>query len=85
MQKVAIVDLRDNAAWNYDWILVVRTYECASSTQEIAYVDKNGDYVLFDGTEEEAYKFYSEYCDNHNLRLIGYDTMLENDIDEYEH
>lgn len=82
MKKVAIVDLRDNNAWNYDWILVSHSYEMYNTTQEIAYLDKKGDYVLYDGTEEEAYRFYSNYCKVHNLRLIGYDTMLENDLEE---
>ena len=82
MQKVAILDLRGNDAWDYDWILVVRSYEFSLVTQEIAYVDKNGDYILFDGAEDEAYQFFSNYCKDNNLRLIGYDTMEENDIAE---
>lgn len=82
MQKVAILDLRGNDAWDYDWILVARSYEFSLVTQEIAYVDKNGNYILFDGIEEEAYRFFSTYCKDNNLKLIGYDTMEENDIAE---
>ena len=81
MKKVAIVDLRGNDAWEYDWILVRNSYETGKSTHEIAYKDNCGDYVLFDGTEEEAYRFYSAYCKANKLRLIGYDTMSEIDIE----
>lgn len=74
---VAIADLRGNDAWNYDWVLVTAPIETARSTHEVAYKDACGDYVLFDGTEEEAYSFYSQFCEKNHLRLIGYDTMVE--------
>lgn len=75
---VAIADLRDNDAWNYDWILVKAPVETAESTHDVAYKDACGDYILFDGTEEEAYRFYSKFCEKNNMLLIGYDTMVEN-------
>ena len=79
MMKVSIMDLRPLDAWDYDWILVTRSYSYEESTHEIAYCDKYGDYVLFDGTEEEAYEFYSNYCQKSGLELVEYDIIDENE------
>ena len=79
-KKVAIIDLRDNPSWNYDWLLVTKSYEALPSIHEIAYLDKHDNYVLFDGTPEEAYEFYSKYCRKHNLKLIKYDKMMQKDL-----
>lgn len=81
--KVAIADLRGNDAWNYDWILAKAPVEAMENTHDAAYKDACGDYVLFDGTEEEAYCFYLKFCEKNNLQLIGYDTMVKN-FDESE-
>ena len=80
MKKVAIFDLRGLDAWNYDWILVNQSYDLFNSknpnnTLNIAYTNKCGDFVLFDGTEEEAHEYYSNYCKYHELVLVDYQEL----------
>jgi hypothetical protein len=91
MKAVAILDLRGNNAWNYDWCLVCNTYICSKSTEHIAYFDECGDMVLFDGSEEEAREYYTRYCINNNLILVSYDFLekldekvLEKENENYE-
>lgn len=74
--KVAIQDMRCNHTWNYDWMLVIGS--------DIPYRDSCGNYVLFDGSSEETLRFANEYCESNGLRLIGYDTMEENEQDAEE-
>lgn len=81
---VAILDLRNDDEWIYDWMLVSHSYEYQNNvknTSDIAYKDQLGNLVLFDGTPAEACRYATNYCEKHQLRLIGYDTMQENDID----
>lgn len=70
--KVYILDLRGMDAWNWEWALA----KCSDSdkfvsTQETLYTDCFGDFVLFDGDEAAAIKFYTDYCRKYRLDLVS--------------
>ena len=86
-KKVAIFDLRGLDSWNYDWLLVTKPYdfesllmESLNIEQNIAYTDKCGEFVLFDGTKKEAHEYYSNYCKNHKLILVDYKELEKENI-----
>lgn len=80
MKQVAIVDLRGNDAWTHDWILAEHSYEYSEYTQHIAYGDSKGHFVFFDGSEEEALVYFSNYCEKHGLELVDYGVLEEKDL-----
>lgn len=84
--QVAILDLQKQKEWKYDWMLVVhsvRDNQDLTNVQNIAYRNPHGEYIMFNGTAEDAYHYASQYCKKNGLCLIGYDTMQENDANEH--
>ena len=80
MRQVAILDLRMNDAWAHDWILVDHSYVFSEYTQHIAYGDSKGHYVFFDGSDEEARAYFSNYCEKHGLELVDYSVLEEKEL-----
>lgn len=74
-EKVAILDLRERDAWDYDFMLASHTYEVSEHTAEIAYKDSLGDYILFNGTDEQANEYFDAYCEKYNLELVSYEEL----------
>lgn len=70
--KVYILDLRGLDAWNWEWALA----KCSNSdelvpTQEMLYTDRFDDFVFFDGDEDAAIRFFTNYCRKHDLELVA--------------
>lgn len=70
--KVYILDLRGLDAWNWEWALA----KCSDSdelvpTQEMLYTDCFDDFVFFDGDEDAAIRFFTNYCRKHDLELVA--------------